>query len=193
MKRNVKKYLNGCSNFWKLKGIDYSLKAIVILLLLPGVCSAYTVVRKDGRSFSGTLVEKTRDYIVVRDKRGITVKFKADQIDWKKTDSGAAISEKKADETEHFPVQKLESRETAGTKKWTGEVISVDFKDIDIKDFFRFIAEISGMNMILDPDVKGSLTLKLTEVPWDQALDLVCRTHDLGYEISGNVLEVDKY
>jgi type IV pilus assembly protein PilQ len=70
---------------------------------------------------------------------------------------------------------------------------SVDFNDIDIKDFFRFIAEISGMNMILDPAVKGSLTLKLTDVPWDQALDVVCRTYGLGYEISGNVMGVDKY
>jgi hypothetical protein len=193
MKKSEKRFLNVCSRVWKLKASEYWLTAVIIVLLLPGFCSGYTVVRKDGRSFSGTLVEKTRDYIVVRDKRGITVKFKAEQIDWKKTDSQEATAEKKANENEHFPVQKLESRENSGTKKWTGEVISVDFKDIDIKDFFRFIAEISGMNMILDPDVKGSLTLKLTEVPWDQALDLVCRTHDLGYEISGNVLEVDKY
>ncbi|HJZ11246.1 MAG TPA: hypothetical protein VJ521_03805, partial [Acidobacteriota bacterium] len=76
--------------------------------------------------------------------------------------------------------------------KWTGEPISFDFKDIDIRDFFRFIAELTGLNMIIDPSVKGTLTMKMTEVPWDQVLDLVCRTHGLGYEIEGNVISVDR-
>jgi type IV pilus assembly protein PilQ len=71
--------------------------------------------------------------------------------------------------------------------RWTGERISVDFKDVDLRDFFLFIADFSGMNMILDPAVKGTLTIKLTDVPWDQALDLVCRQYGLAYEIDGKV------
>lgn len=74
--------------------------------------------------------------------------------------------------------------------RWTGERISVDFKDIDLRDFFMFIAEVSGMNMILDPAVKGTLTIKLTDVPWDQVMDLVCRQYELGYEIDGKVYSV---
>jgi type IV pilus assembly protein PilQ len=46
------------------------------------------------------------------------------------------------------------------------------------------------MNMILDPAVKGTLTIKLTDVPWDQAMDLVCRQYGLGYEIDGKVYSV---
>lgn len=166
---------------------------LVLALLVPSLGFTYTIVRKDGRSFSGELVERTSERIVIRDKRGITVTFKTDQIDWKKTGTAWREEEKKDKRDLKFQEQNLERKENNAPKRWTGELISVDFKDIDIKDFFRFIAEISGMNMILDPAVKGSLTLKLTEVPWDQALDIVCRTYGVGYQIEGNVMEVDKY
>ena len=78
----------------------------------------------------------------------------------------------------------------SGEKQYTGEPFSFDFKDIDIKDLFRFIADISGLNVILDPAVKGSVTLKLTEVPWDQALDLITKNQGLGYTIEGNVIRI---
>jgi type IV pilus assembly protein PilQ len=77
-----------------------------------------------------------------------------------------------------------------GDKQYTGEPFSFDFKDIDIADLFRFIADISGLNVILDPQVKGSVTLKLTEVPWDQALDLITKNQGLGYAIEGNVIRI---
>ena len=78
----------------------------------------------------------------------------------------------------------------SGQKQYTGEPFSFDFKDIDIKDLFRFIADISGLNVILDPSVHGSVTLKLTEVPWDQALDLITKNEGLGYTIEGNVIRI---
>src|SRR6266851_3176957 len=59
------------------------------------------------------------------------------------------------------------------TGRYTGEPISVNLKDVDLKDFFRLVHEISGLNVVLDPAVKGSLTIVLDEVPWDQALDIV--------------------
>jgi type IV pilus secretin PilQ/predicted competence protein len=84
----------------------------------------------------------------------------------------------------------LEDRQGAAQKQYTGEPFSFDFKDIDIKDLFRFIADISGLNVILDPSVRGSVTLKLTEVPWDQALDLITKNQGLGYTIEGNVIRI---
>ncbi|MCI0414830.1 type IV pilus secretin PilQ [bacterium] len=84
----------------------------------------------------------------------------------------------------------LEDREGGAQKQYTGEPFSFDFKDIDIKDLFRFIADISGLNVILDPSVRGSVTLKLTEVPWDQALDLITKNQGLGYTIEGNVIRI---
>jgi len=74
--------------------------------------------------------------------------------------------------------------------QYTGEPISVNLKDVDLKDFFRLIHEISGLNVILDPNVKGSLTIVLDEVPWDQALDLVLQNNGLDKQVSGNVLRV---
>jgi type IV pilus assembly protein PilQ len=74
--------------------------------------------------------------------------------------------------------------------KYTGEPISVNLKDVDLKDFFRLIHEISGLNVVLDPAVKGSLTIVLDEVPWDQALDIVLQNNGLDKQLSGNVLRI---
>ncbi len=76
------------------------------------------------------------------------------------------------------------------TSKYTGEPISVNLKDVDLKDFFRLIHEISGLNVVLDPAVKGSLTIVLDEVPWDQALDIVLQNNGLDKQLSGNVLRI---
>jgi type IV pilus assembly protein PilQ len=74
--------------------------------------------------------------------------------------------------------------------KYTGEPISVNLKDVDLKDFFRLIHEISGLNVVLDPTVKGTLTIVLDDVPWDQALDIVLKNNDLARQLDGNVLRI---
>jgi len=78
----------------------------------------------------------------------------------------------------------------AASGRYTGEPISVNLKDVDLKDFFRLIHEISGLNVVLDPAVKGSLTIVLDEVPWDQALDIVLQNNGLDKQLSGNVLRI---
>src|SRR5438094_9859475 len=78
----------------------------------------------------------------------------------------------------------------APTGKYTGEPISVNLKDVDLKDFFRLIHEISGLNVVLDPAVKGSLTIVLDEVPWDQTLDIVLQNNSLDKQLSENVLRI---
>jgi type IV pilus assembly protein PilQ len=74
--------------------------------------------------------------------------------------------------------------------RYTGEPISVNLKDVDLKDFFRLIHEISGLNVVLDPSVKGNVTLVLDDVPWDQALDIVLRNNSLDRQLDGNVLRI---
>ena len=74
--------------------------------------------------------------------------------------------------------------------KYTGEPISVNLKDVDLKDFFRLIHEISGLNVVLDPEVKGTLTIVLDDVPWDQALDIVLKNNTLSRQLDGNVLRI---
>ncbi len=78
----------------------------------------------------------------------------------------------------------------AAPQKYTGDPISVNLKDVDLRDFFRLIHEISGLNVVLDPAVRGTVTLVLDEVPWDQALDIVLRNNGLTKEIDGNVLRI---
>jgi type IV pilus secretin PilQ/predicted competence protein len=84
----------------------------------------------------------------------------------------------------------LPSTTPTPTPQYTGEIISLDLKDYDIKDFFRLISEISGLNVVLDPNVSGTVTLKLTDVPWDQALDVVLKNSQLGGQLQGNVLRI---
>jgi type IV pilus assembly protein PilQ len=78
----------------------------------------------------------------------------------------------------------------AAGPKYTGEPISVNLKDVDLKDFFRLIHEISGLNVVLDPNVHGTLTVVLDDVPWDQALDIVLKNNELARELEGNVLRI---
>jgi type IV pilus assembly protein PilQ len=78
----------------------------------------------------------------------------------------------------------------AAAKKYTGEPISVNLKDVDLKDFFRLIHEISGLNIVLDPNVRGTLTLVLDDVPWDQALDVVLHNNGLGRDLEGSILRI---
>jgi len=87
-------------------------------------------------------------------------------------------------------VQGNASSVSSTRSKYTGEPISVNLKDVDLKDFFRLIHEISGLNIVLDPNVKGTLTLVLDDVPWDQALDIVLKNSALDRELQGNVLRI---
>jgi type IV pilus assembly protein PilQ len=86
--------------------------------------------------------------------------------------------------------QKTHPQQATSGPKYTGEPISVNLKDVDLKDFFRLIHEISGLNVVLDPDVKGSLTIVLDDVPWDQALDIVLKNNTLSRQLDGNVLRI---
>ncbi|HEY7161321.1 MAG TPA: secretin N-terminal domain-containing protein, partial [Acidobacteriota bacterium] len=122
---------------------------------------------------------------IIKDSDGITIKFLAHQIDWNQTDRNPEQSK-----PQPAPVKPLQTPEIVEPSKWNGERTSFDFKDIDIKDLFRFIADISGLNVILHPTIKGSVTLKLIDVPWDQALDVITRNESLGYTVEGNVIRI---
>jgi type IV pilus secretin PilQ/predicted competence protein len=86
------------------------------------------------------------------------------------------------------PAQQAATPPPAG--RYSGEPISVNLKDVDLRDFFRLIHEISGLNVVVDPAVKGSLTIVLDDVPWDQALDIVLKNNGLDKQLDGNVLRV---
>ncbi len=82
------------------------------------------------------------------------------------------------------------SQDQLTPSKYSGSPISVNLKNVDLQDFFRLIHEISGLNVVVDPSVKGTLTLVLDNVPWDQALDIVLENNDLDKQLDGNVLRI---
>jgi type IV pilus assembly protein PilQ len=78
----------------------------------------------------------------------------------------------------------------AATATNPGDMISLDLRDVDLRDFFRLISEVSGLNVVLEPSVKGTLTIVLKDVPWEQALEIVLRNNQLGKQLEGNVLRI---
>lgn len=73
---------------------------------------------------------------------------------------------------------------------YRGEKISLDFQNADIHDILRLIAEVSGLNIITGPEVKGTVTTRMMDVPWDQALDIVLKINGLDRERDGNIIRI---
>ena len=80
----------------------------------------------------------------------------------------------------------------AATAQQRPRLISLDFKDADINNILRILAEFSGLNIVTSDDVKGKVTVRLQNVPWQQALDSVVRAAKLAYVQEGNIIRVDK-
>ena len=78
----------------------------------------------------------------------------------------------------------------AGAKQYTGHPISLDFQGADLRAVLRTFAEISGLNIVIDPAVQGSVDVSLRDVPWDQALDIILRANKLGYSVDGTIVRV---
>jgi len=75
-------------------------------------------------------------------------------------------------------------------KQYTGKPISLDLLDADLRNVLRLIADVTGSNIVIEPDVAGKVTLKVEQVPWDQVLDMVLAMNGMGMERSGNVIRV---
>ena len=74
--------------------------------------------------------------------------------------------------------------------RYEGEPVSLKVVGISLVDFFRTISELSGLNILIDPDVTGSLTLNVERVPWDQLFDAVLQSHGLAMRIEGNLVRI---
>lgn len=88
------------------------------------------------------------------------------------------------------PAASIKEGTTAEGTKYSGQKLSLDFKDADIKNVFRLLAEVSGKNIVVTDDVNRKVTLRLVEVPWDQAMDLLITTNGLGKDEVGNVIRI---
>lgn len=81
--------------------------------------------------------------------------------------------------------------EPLGERRYAGRRISLDFQQADIQNVFRLVAEVSGLNLVIGEGVKAKVTMRLINVPWDQALDILLKTNNLGKIRSGNIIWID--
>jgi type IV pilus assembly protein PilQ len=79
---------------------------------------------------------------------------------------------------------------TGGRRQFTGHPISLDFQGADLRAVLRTFAEISGLNIVIDPAVQGTVDVALRDVPWDQALDIILRANKLGYSVDGTIVRI---
>jgi type IV pilus assembly protein PilQ len=77
-----------------------------------------------------------------------------------------------------------------GERRFTGHPVSLDFQGADLRAVLRTFAEISGLNVVIDPAVSGSVDVALRDVPWDQALDIILRANKLGYMVDGTIVRI---
>ena len=78
----------------------------------------------------------------------------------------------------------------ASERKFTGNPVSLDFQGADLRAVLRTFSEISGLNIVIDPKVQGTVDVALRDVPWDQALDIILRANSLGYTVEGTIVRI---
>ena len=93
-------------------------------------------------------------------------------------------------EEEEETSQELDTLFPGMKKNYTGENISIDLQNAEVEHVLRLISEISGYNLILDDEITGKISLKLVDIPWDQALDLVLLQRGLGMVLKGNIMRI---
>jgi type IV pilus assembly protein PilQ len=92
----------------------------------------------------------------------------------------------KAEKAPQFPALAIETDQ----QRYTGELVTLSLKDADIRDVIKTFAVLTDLNIVVDPSVRGSVTLELREVPWDQAFELILRIHGLDFHLADNVVYV---
>lgn len=86
--------------------------------------------------------------------------------------------------------QAVQQRPGDNPREFVGDPVSMDFQSADLRSVLRTFAEISGLNLVIDAGVSGTVDVALVDVPWDQALDVVLRANQLGYEVDGTVVRI---
>jgi len=94
----------------------------------------------------------------------------------------------RADTKELVTDEDYAGKVVAEGKRYVGESIGMNFKDVDIRDVILIIGNITGKNFIIDPKVKGKVTINFTSVPWDQALDIILSMNNLGMVEENNII-----
>jgi len=125
------------------------------------------------------------------DADGLSIRFLTSEQQSKSTDKGLNVAKVTQKEEENgVDIPELNTLFPGMKKKYTGKKISIDLQDADIEHVLRLITAITNYNLIIDEDVKGKISLRLFDIPWDQALDLVLLQKNLGMVLRGNIMRI---
>ena len=126
-----------------------------------------------------------------------------ERVDVRREGNGSRVTLKTKDAGEHLayqtgnrlvievaPIPEEEQRTSLGKKEYTGERLTLKFQDIQVRPLLQLIADFTGNNIVVSDTVQGSISLRLENVPWDQALDLIMTTKGLSARENGNVIYV---
>ncbi len=88
------------------------------------------------------------------------------------------------------PASQLPQQPSSGARVYSGQPVSLDFQGADLRSVLRLFSETSGLNLVIDPSVQGTVDVRLRDVAWDQALDHILRSNKLGYVVDGTIVRV---
>jgi type IV pilus assembly protein PilQ len=108
----------------------------------------------------------------------------------KKASGEKAITVSKADVDDFSSRSKQPTALDTFKPKYKGQPITLDFQNADIQNVLRIIADVSGLNIVTSDEVKGQITIRLKDIPWDQALDVILESKDLSKMQLGNVVRI---
>ena len=175
--------------FRKVQFQDSLLKKYDVTKLGSSIDYVTAVNDKSGNAYLLFSGAKSPALTVLRkgDETHIMVKAKA-ATQTAAFDAAAASPEVPAEESAE--IQELNTLFPGMKERYTGERISIDLQGAEVEHVLRLISEISGYNLILDDEISGKISLKLVDIPWDQALDLVLLQRGLGMVIKGNIMRI---
>ena len=108
------------------------------------------------------------------------------------TETKPLSARSKADKTmeDAFSLEKASQPVSRKGKAYTGRKVTLEFSDADVRKIFQLLAEVSNQNFLISDDVTGTISLKLVNVPWDQALDVILENKGLGMQREGNIVQI---
>jgi type IV pilus assembly protein PilQ len=106
------------------------------------------------------------------------------------TDNALAMLQAAQAATAQAPAAPQGGAAAPNQSRFTGHNVTLDFQGADLRAVLRTFAEISGLNIVIDPTINGTVDVSLREVPWDQALDIILRANKLGYSVDGTIVRI---
>ncbi|MEW5967970.1 MAG: type IV pilus secretin PilQ [Pseudomonadota bacterium] len=163
-------------------GINIRQQAVGIVVDFIGTDLPKALQRRMDVSDFGTTVQAIETYALGDNVRMVIQPRGGWEYSAYQTDSNFIVEVKPADDGQ--------KKTTDGKVKYVGDKLSLNFQNVEVRSVLQVIADFTGLNIIASDTVTGSLTLRLKDVPWDQALDLIMQTKGLDKRQNGNVIWV---